>query len=325
MINSKTGALIGILFIALTIGMSGAVFIVDETQQVVLTQFGELVGQRPITQAGLYFKLPFVQTANYFDKRILDWDGDADQIPTREKRLIWVDTTARWRIVDALKYMQRIRTEPSAQTRLDDIIDAKTREVISSHMLIEVLRNSNRLIEQGETESLEEASTEFGTTALEPITKGRKELSGIILTRAAEAVKDYGIELVDVKIKRINYVTEVQQKVYERMISERKRAAEQFRSEGQGKKAEIEGQMTKELEEISSEAYRKAQEIKGKADAEAIKIYADAYKNDPEFYSFLKTLEAYRKTIGEDTTLMLTTENDLYEYLQGIKGTSQIQ
>lgn len=323
--GNKTGALLVVLFLAAMIGVGGAVFIVDETQQVVLTQFGKLVGQRPITAAGLYFKLPFVQTVNYFDKQILDWDGDADQIPTREKRLIWVDTTARWRIADALKYMQRIRTEPSAQTRLDDIIDAKTREVISSHMLIEVIRNSNRLIDQGETESLEQVSAEFGETALEPITKGRKELSLIILNRAAEAVKDYGIELVDVKIKRINYVTEVQQKVYERMISERKRAAEQFRSEGQGKKAEIEGQMAKELEEIHSEAYRKAQEIKGKADAEAIKIYADAYKNDPEFYSFLKTLEAYRKTIDEDTTLMLTTENDLYEYLRGINHSSQVQ
>jgi membrane protease subunit HflC len=323
--SNKTGFLLVMLLIAVMIGAGGAIFIVDETQQVVLTQFGELVGQRPITEAGLYFKIPFVQTANYFDKRILDWDGDADQIPTREKRLIWVDTTARWRIVDALKYMQRIRTEPSAQTRLDDIIDAKTREVISSHMLIEVIRDSNRLIEEGETESLEQASTEFGATALEPITKGRKELSLIILNRAAEAVKDYGIELVDVKIKRINYVTEVQQKVYERMISERKRAAEQFRSEGQGKKAEIEGQMAKELEEIRSQAYRTAQEIKGKADAEAIKIYADAYKNDPEFYSFLKTLEAYRKTINENTTLMLTTENDLYEYLKGFNDTSHIQ
>ncbi|OGX33885.1 MAG: HflC protein [Omnitrophica WOR_2 bacterium RIFCSPHIGHO2_02_FULL_52_10] len=323
--NNKTGALLVVFFLVVMAGIGGAVFTVDETQQVVLTQFGELVGQRPITAAGLYFKLPFVQTANYFDKRILDWDGDADQIPTREKRLIWVDTTARWRIADALKYMQRIRTEPSAQTRLDDIIDAKTREVISSHMLIEVIRNSNRLIEQGETESLGQVSAEFGATALEPITKGRKELSLIILNRAAEAVRDYGIELVDVKITRINYVTEVQQKVYERMISERKRAAEQFRSEGQGKKAEIEGQMAKELEEIRSQAYRKAQEIKGKADAEAIKIYADAYKNDPEFYSFLKALETYRKTITEDTTLMLTTENDLYEYLRGFNDNSQIQ
>lgn len=323
--SNKTGALLVVLAMVVLMGIGGAIFVVDETQQVVLTQFGELVGQKPITEAGLYFKLPFVQTVNYFDKRILDWDGDADQIPTREKRLIWVDTTARWRIADALKYMQRIRTEPSAQTRLDDIIDAKTREVISSHMLIEVIRDSNRLIEQGESEPLEQVPAELGTTVLEPISKGRTELSNIILKKAAEAVQDYGIELVDVKIKRINYVTEVQQKVYERMISERKRAAEQFRSEGQGKKAEIEGQMAKELEEISSEAYRKAQEIKGKADAEAIKIYADAYKKDPEFYSFLKTLEAYRKTINADTTLMLTTENDLYEYLRGISDIPQTQ
>jgi len=259
------------------------------------------------------------QTVNRFEKRILEWDGDADQIPTREKRLIWVDTTARWRIADALKFMKRIRTEQSAQTRLDDIIDAKMREVISSHMLIEVLRNSNRLIEEGETESLKLVSSEFGKTALEPIKKGREALSVLILNLAAEAVEDYGIELVDVKIKRINYVKEVQQKVYERMISERKRAAEQFRSEGQGKKAEIEGLRAKELQEIRSGAYRTAQEIKGKADAEAIKIYADAYNKDPEFYSFVKTLDTYRKTINKDTTLMLTTENEFYEYLGGIK------
>lgn len=311
--------IIGIIVVVVLFGAGGAFYTIDETQQVVLTQFGKLVGQ-PRTEAGLYFKLPFVQTANYFDKRILEWDGDATQMPTREKRLIWVDTTARWRIKDALKFMQRVRTEPSAQTRLDDIVDAKTREVISSHMLIEAIRNSNRLIEEGEIESLETVSSEFGRTALDSITEGREAISKMILARAAAAVQDYGIDLVDVKIKRINYVKEVQRKVYERMISERKRAAEEFRSEGQGKKAEIEGQMTKELQQIRSEAYRTAQEIKGKADAEAIKIYADAYNKDPEFYSFVKTLETYRKTIGDSTTMMLTTENDFYEYLNGMKS-----
>lgn len=314
---------IGIIVVAVLLGVGGAFYTIDETQQAVVTQFGKLV-DKPRTEAGLYFKLPFVQTVNYFDKRILEWDGEAAQMPTREKRLIWVDTTARWRIDDALKFMQRISTEPSAQTRLDDIIDAKTREVISSHMLIEVLRNSNRLIEEGELESLETVSSEFGKTVLEPIKKGREKLSKMILALAAEAVKDYGIELVDVKIKRINYVKEVQRKVYERMISERKRAAEQFRSEGQGKKAEIEGQRAKELQQIRSEAYREAQEIKGKADAEAIKIYADAYNNDPEFYSFVKTLDTYRETINKDTILMLTTDNEFYGYLGGNKGLNRI-
>jgi len=309
--------IVGIIFLLIVVAIGGIFYTIDETEQIVVTQFGRLIGE-PKRDAGLNMKWPW-QTVNRFEKRILEWDGDADQIPTSEKRLIWVDTTARWRISDPLKFMKRIRTEQSAQTRLDDIIDAKTRGVISGHALIEVLRNSNRLIEEGETEALENVAGEFGRTVLKPITKGREALSKIILKRAAEAVKDYGIELVDVKIKRINYVKEVQNKVYERMISERKRAAEQFRSEGQGKKAEIEGLRAKELEEIRSEAYRKAQEIKGKADAEAIKIYADAYNNDPEFYSFVKTLDTYRKTINKDTTLMFSTENDFYEYLGGIK------
>ncbi len=306
----------GVIVLLAAVVMGSVFYTIDETEQVVVTQFGKLIGQ-PKTDAGLNMKLPW-QTVNRFDKRILEWDGDADQIPTSEKRLIWVDTTARWRISDPLKFMQRIRTEQSAQTRLDDIIDAKTRGVISSYALIEVLRNSNQLIEEDETEALENVAKEFGRTVLKPIKKGREALSKIILKRAAEAVEDYGIELVDVKIKRINYVKEVQNKVYERMISERKRAAEQFRSEGQGKKAEIEGLRAKELQEIRSNAYRKAQEIKGKADAEAIKIYADAYNNDPEFYSFIKTLETYRKTINKDTTLMFSTENDFYKHLNGI-------
>jgi membrane protease subunit HflC len=311
--------IVGIAILVVILAVSGALYTIDETQQVVVTQFGKLVGQ-PKTQAGLYFKLPFVQTTNYFDKRILEWDGDANQMPTREKRLIWVDITARWRIDDALKFMKRVGTEPNVQSRFDDIIDAKTREAVSSHVLVEAIRNSNRLIEEGDTKDLETASEEFGKTALAPIEKGREALSKMILIRAAEAVKDYGVELVDVKIKRINYVKEVQQKVYERMISERKRAAEQFRSEGQGKKAEIEGQRAKELQQIQAEAYRTAQEVKGKADAEAIKIYADAYNKDPEFYSFTKTLDTYRRTINAHTTLLLTTENDFYEYLNGVQG-----
>ena len=310
--------IIGIIFLLIVLAVSGVFYTIDETQQVVVTQFGKLIGQ-PKKDAGLNMKWPW-QTVNRFEKRILEWDGDAAQIPTREKRLIWVDATARWQISDALKFMQRIRTEQSAQTRLDDIIDAKTREVISSHALIEVLRNSNRLIEEGETALLESVSTEFGKTALAPIKEGREALSKIILERAAEAVKDYGITLVDVKIKRINYVQEVQNKVYERMISERKRAAEQFRSEGQGKKAEIEGQRAKELKEIESTAYRTAQEVMGKADAEAITIYANAYNKDPEFYTFIKTLDAYRNTINKETTLMFSTENDFYEYLSGTEG-----
>lgn len=309
--------ILGIVLVA-----SGAIYTIDETQQVVVTQFGELIGQ-PITEAGLYFKLPFVQTANYFEKRLLQWDGDANQIPTREKRFIWVDTIARWRISDPLKYMQSVRTEISAQSRLDDVIDASSRDIISSHMLIESIRNTNRLADNQKVQLDKNEDQDFGKTILEPIESGREELSRKILRRAAVAVQNYGIELVDVRIKRINYVSEVQNKVYERMISERRRAAEQFRSEGQGKKAEIEGLVNRELKEIQSEAYRRSQEIKGKADAEAIRIYANAYNKDPEFYAFTKTLEAYKSTINKDTKMILSTDNEFYKQLDGIRDVTQ--
>ena len=305
-----TVALVAILVVA-----SGAFYTVDETQQAVVTQFGKLVSQ-PKTEAGLYFKIPFIQRVNYFDKRILQWDGDANQMPTRDKRFIWVDTIARWRIADPLKFMQSVRTETSAQTRLDDIIDASTRDVISSHNLIEAIRSTNHILEN-KTDEFVKYGDQSGSELVR-IKTGREELARKILERAQATMPSYGIQLIDVRIKRINYVKEVQGKVYERMISERKRAAERFRSEGQGKKAEIEGQMGKELNDIQSGAYRKAQEIKGKADAEAIKIYAEAYNKDPDFYSFLKTLEAYKTTVGPKTQLILSTNNDFYKQLTGI-------
>jgi len=312
--NKGISTIFGIIVLAGVLIASGAIYTVDETQQVVVTQFGEPIG-KPINQAGLNFKLPFVQVANYFEKRILQWDGDPNQIPTREKRYIWVDTTARWRIKDALKFMQSVRTEVSAQARLDDIIDAATRDVISSNNLAELVRNGNRILIEVPKEA--EGGLQVERTSLEKIKSGREALSQEILKRAAKTTPNYGIELVDVRIKRINYVEEVQRKVYDRMISERKRAAEQFRSEGQGKKAEIEGQMTKELQEITSGAYRTAQEVKGTADAEAINIYAEAYNKDPEFYAFTKTLESYKKTMNSKTTLILSTDNELYEHLNG--------
>ncbi|MCK5581338.1 MAG: protease modulator HflC [Candidatus Omnitrophica bacterium] len=318
--NKGINVLVGLGILIFVFFASGALYVVDETQQAVITQFGKLIGQ-PKTEAGLYLKMPFVQKANYFDKRVLEWDGDADQVPTREKRLIWVDITARWRIVDPLMYMQTVRTEPSAQTRLDDIIDASMRAVISSHVLVEAIRDTNRLIDSGEKDlEVEGFSPEIGKTVIEPINFGREKLSRKILARAAKPISEFGIELIGVRIKRINYVQGVQKKVYERMISERKRAAEQFRSEGQGKKAEIEGQMLKELKEIQSEAYRKAQEIKGKADATAIKIYADAYNKDPDFYAFIKTLETYKETMTKDTSLILSTDNEFYQFLETING-----
>ena len=308
-----------VIIVALLL-ISGAVYTIDETQQVVITQFGQPIGE-PITKAGLHFKMPFIQQANYFEKRILEWDGNPNQIPTKDKKYIWVDTTARWKIVDSLKFLQSVNNETGAHARLDDVIDSATRDFITSHNLVEIVRNTNRIIEEiptaGEGQSSDQIAGE-----IEPISFGRDELTRGILNEAAKIVPQYGIEIVDVRIKRINYVSEVQKKVYDRMISERKRAAEQYRSEGQGKKAEIEGQMGKELNQIRSEAYKVAEEIKGKADAEATNIYADAYNRDPSFYAFLKTLDTYKNTIDKDTTIILTTDS---EYLEHLKDTKALQ
>lgn len=306
------GIFLAIVILVIAVFMSGAIYIIDETQQVVITQFGDPVGE-PITSAGLHFKLPFIQQAHYFEERLLEWDGDPNQIPTRDKKYIWIDTTARWRIVDALKFLQSVSNEIGAQARLDDIVNSGTRDVITKHLLVETVRNTNRILEsEGETGEDLIVTDEV----LERIEVGREILAGMILEKAKKLAPQYGIELVDVRIKRINYVESVRRKVYERMIAERKRAAEKYRSEGQGKKAEIDGQRAKELQLITSEAYRQAQILKGKADAEAIKIYAQAYNKDPEFYSFLKTLETYEKTIDEKSTIILTTDSEYYQYLK---------
>ena len=310
-----------LLLAALAVLVS-SLYVVDETQQVVITQFGEPIGE-PISDAGLHFKVPFIQKANYFEKRLLEWDGSPNQIPTKDKKYIWVDTTARWRIADPLKFLQSVGNETGAHARLDDIIDSATRDAVTGLLLVEAVRNTNQLLERAvEAPEEEGLSTE---EALERIEVGRENLTRDILTQAQELVPQYGIELIDVRIKRIDYVKEVREKVYERMISERKRAAEQYRSEGQGKKAEIDGQMAKELKSITSEAYRKAQEIEGEADAEAIKIYAEAYSRDPEFYSFLKTLETYKETIDKGSTIILSTDSAYFEYLKSLPEPAQKQ
>ncbi len=296
--------------------ISGALYTIDETQQVVITMFGKPIGAA-ITEPGLGFKMPFVHQANYFEKRVLEWDGNPNQIPTKDKKYIWVDTTARWKIVDALKFLQSVGNEIGAHARLDDIIDSATRDAVTSHLLVEIARNTNRIID--EIQDVEEDRMGQAEEELERITLGRERLTRDILKEASRLVPQYGIELIDVRVKRINYVSEVQTKVFERMISERKRAAEQYRSEGQGKKAEIEGKRGKELKQIQSEAYKIAEEVKGKADAEAINIYADAYNRDPEFYSFVKTLETYKNTIDANTTIILTTDSEYLQYLKKAK------
>ena len=311
--NKGINVLLGVIILGFLVIVSGAVYVVDETQQVVITRFGEPIGS-PITEAGLHFKIPFLHTVNYFDKRILQWDGDAKQIQTLEKRYIWVDTTARWRIVDALNFMRTVRTESNAQGRLDLIINSATRNIVASHILAESVRNTNRLIDN--RKKSENIVGGLSHTELERIENGRDGLSRRILSKGAKETSRYGIELVDVRIKRLNYIEDVRKKVYQRMIAERNQAAEQFRSEGEGKKAEIQGQMSKELQKIRAQAYKKSQEIKGGADAKVIKIYAQAYNKDPEFYTFVRTLESYRKTMGSHTTLILSTDNDYYNQIR---------
>ena len=300
---------IGILVLLGVSVVGGGAYIVGETEQVVITQFGDPKGD-PVTTPGLHFKIPFIRKANYFDKRFLEWDGDPNEVPTRDKRFIHVDTYARWRITDPLLYFQRLRSEQGAQSRLDDILDGETRNVIAKHDLIEVVRSSNRefVISQeigGDSARMSEVIIEFG----------RAELAREVLLAAQSRTSDLGIEILDFQFKRLNYVEEVRQEVYARMVSERQRIAEQFRSEGAGESARISGERERELKEITSEAYRQAQEIKGRADAEAADIYAEAYSRDAEFYRFLKTMEVLRETLDSNTVLVLSTNGDFLRYL----------
>ncbi len=303
----------GVLALGL-ITLWSAFYTVSETEQVVITQFGQPIG-RSVTQPGLHLKIPFAQEVNVFDKRWLEWDGNANQVPTRDKKYIWVDTYARWRISDPLLFFQRLRDERGAQSRLDDIIDGETRNVIASHNLIEVVRSSNRSFERAE-----EVEDVMETEAMRAVEFGRDKITRLILERASLVMPDYGIELVDLQVQRVNYVESVQTKVFERMISERKRIADRHRSEGQGKSAEIRGKKERELKVIESEAYRKTQEIMGRGDAEAVAIYADANNRDRELYRFLRTMETYRATIDKDSWLMLSTDADVFRYLQSPKA-----
>jgi len=298
-----------IVFIAL-ITLSGSMFIVDEAEQAIITQFGKPVGDA-YTTAGIKFKIPFIQTVHKFDKRWLAWDGDASQITTKDKKYIWVDTYARWRITDPLKFFEAVHDETGAQTRLDDIIDGETRIAAARFNLIELVRSNNRKMDIGTLFSGgEQSRDEFR------IKVGRDKITRMILEKVSKVVPSYGIEVVDVRIKRLNYVESVRRKVYERMISERKRIAEQYRSEGLGKKAEIIGKTQRELESIRSEAYKLAEEVKGKADAEATKIYANAYSKDVEFYRFMRNLESIEKTISKKDTFVISTNSEYYKILK---------
>jgi len=303
------GFLLPALILVGLLTVSSSVYKVGESEQVIITQFGEPVGT-PVLRPGLHVKVPFIQTANYFDKRFLEWSGEATQMPTKDKRFIWVDSYARWRISDPLKFFQRLRDEHGADSRLDDILDGETRTAVARYDLVEVVRSSNR-----SAESIPIASEEE-TEILTPIEKGRRAITEEILKRASERASDLGIELMDYRMKRINYVDEVQKDVFARMIAERKRIAERFRSEGEGEAARIRGERERDLKQIQSEAYRTAQELRGKADASATQIYADAYNRDAAFYTFMKSLETYEQTLDESSTFILTTDSELFRYLK---------
>ena len=312
--TQKTLLIIAILAFAVLIVLIDSLFIVSETNQVIITQFGQPKGGT-IDSPGLHLKVPFIQKTNYFEKRWLEWDGDANQIPTKDKKYIWVDTYARWRIENPLIFFQRVRDEIGAQSRIDDIIDGETRNAIANFNLIEVVRSSNRkFVLSEEIEGLLDVSA-----YITEIKVGREQIAKMILDKTSQIAPEFGVELKDVRIKRINYVNEVQQKVFDRMIAERQRIAAKYRSEGDGRSAEIRGEKERELKKIQSEAYKKAQEIKGEADAQATKIYAGAYNSDPEFYQFMKTLETYRTTLVQNTWLLLSTNSEFLKYLQSTK------
>lgn len=313
--NSKNLGLIIPIIIVILILIGNPFYIVEEGKQVIITQFGQPIGES-ITSAGLHLKMPFIQKITTFEKRILEWDGYPNEIPTKDKRYIWIDTTARWKIVDPLKFFKTVANERGAQAILDGIIDAAVRDAVTSQNSTEIVRSSNRLLQEYK-QLLKDEFIDEG--ALATIEMGREKIRQEIVEKAqGDLGTRYGIELIDVRIKRVNYIEKVRRNVYERMIAERKRAAEQYRSEGRGIRAEIEGKTEKELKEILSEAYKKSQIIKGKADAESTKIYADAYNKDPEFYSFLKTLETYNTTVDKNTTIILTTEGEYFKYLTNI-------
>jgi modulator of FtsH protease HflC len=302
-----------IALVAALLAVSGAFYVLGEGHQAVILQFGRPVGQ-PVTEAGLHFKIPFIQEVRRFDKRLLIWDGDPNQIPTAGREFIWVDSTARWRIVDPLKFLESVATEAGAQSRLDDIIDSVVRDLVSANPLVELVRSSTWKTPKGDV--LEEAPKEVVEELKKEISMGREEITRAVLAEVRKTTPQYGIEVVDVRIKRLNYVESVREKVYARMISERKRIAARFRSEGEGRSAEILGNMEKELREIRSGAYREVQEIRGKGDATATKIYGDAYGKDKEFYAFSRTLENLKGGKNENAVLVLTTDSDYYRYLK---------
>jgi membrane protease subunit HflC len=311
--GKRSNLLVAAVILGAIFLLGGATYTVDEREHVIITQFGRPVGES-ISESGLKFKLPFIQKVNRFPRLLLEWDGDPGQIPTLDKTFIWVDAFARWRIVEPLLFFQTVGTETSAQKKLDDIIDPAVRNAVTSYHLIEAVRNTNR-----DRSDLQDVIAEGDATSQSlfiPITMGREKITELVQEAAAKKLREFGIELVDVRIKRIKYVDEVQKSVFERMIQERKRIAEKIRSEGKREANIIEGNKTKRLLELTSQAYKEAQEIKGQADAESTSIYARAYTKDPDFYNFTKSLEVYGRGLDEKSWLILDTRSEVWSYLK---------
>lgn len=311
----KSPIILGAIALLGLIVLRDATFVIDQSEQAILVQFGEPIGE-PINEPGLHFKTPFVQEVRRFDKRLLAWDGDVSQIPTLGREFVIVDTTARWRISDPLQFMRSVRDESGARTRLDDIIDSVARDIVSGTNLEEIVRSRDWQVDSEDVEA--EEGVVRGDVDLDKPKKGRERLEQEMLAAASRLMPELGIELVDVRIKRINYIDSVRRQVETRMIAERQSIAERFRSEGQGKSQEILGDMERQLRTIRSEAERQAAEIRGRADAEATRIYGEAYGADPEFYAFFRTLESYRN-LGDNSTLMLDSESDFFRYLQSTR------
>lgn len=306
---------LAVIIVIALIMMSAVTYSLDETEQAVIVQFGKPVGDS-VVDSGLHFKKPFVQEVRRFEKRILAWDGAPDEITTRDREFIFVDSTARWRIINPLLFLKSVRDERGAQSRLDDIIDSVVRDTISSTELVELVRSKDWKIDKAAIESSGISEKEMQLLQRE-IKVGRQELERKILAKAQEAIKGrYGIELVDVRLKRVNYVPSVRREVFNRMISERQRVAEEFRAKGEGRRADIRGQTQKENAQIQSEAQRQAEIIRGRADAEATRIYNEAYSLDPEFFAFYRTLESYAQTIGKESTLIIASDSDYFHYLR---------
>ena len=303
---------IALIAVVALLVLSRSAFVVDQSQQAIIVQLGEPVGG-VITEPGLHWRVPFIQDVRRFDKRLLDWDGDVSQIPTLGREFIIVDTTARWRITDPLQFLRSVQSENGARTRLDDVLDSAVRDVVSGSELVEIVRSADWHVDASKLG--DEDATALDTENLVKPKKGRGQLEKDILATGVQQMPNIGIEIVDVRIKRINYIDSVGTQVEDRMIAERQSIAARFRSEGQGRSEEILGNMQRELRRIGSEAARQAQEIRGRADAEATKIYGEAYGQDPAFYAFWRTLESYN-TLGENTTLMIDAKSDFFRYLQ---------